>query len=186
MARRRSSGVVAAWAEAQRRQQRQREAQQRAWLAEQERAQRAAARAQARDQREVWRLYQQGRENDAAARTRELKIRVAGLTEVLRDMLMAPVFRLEQLKRPVGVAPFNPGPLGVPVVMPDQHAYQVPAPAGLRSLSPAARREYHEACHQARAPFERDWRAAGRLRSGAGGSWNCISGSTRQSGLTGK
>src|SRR5580700_1066260 len=98
----RSSSVLGAWAEAQRRQQRQHEAQQRAWRAEQqerERAQRAAIRAQARDQREALRAYQQGREADATARTSELEVQVARLGCVLRDVLASPPFRLEQLVR---------------------------------------------------------------------------------------
>jgi restriction system protein len=44
--------------------------------------------------------------------------------------------------------------------MPDRSAYQVAAPAGLRSLSPAKRRDYQHACEQAQARFEQDWRAA--------------------------
>lgn len=161
MAARRSSGVMAAWADAQRRQQRQREAQERAWRAAQEaqdKAYRAAARAQARDVREAWRAYQADREADAAARTSHVEAHVSALTSVLRAVLAAPPFRLEQLIRPVQVAPFNPGQLGVPFVLPDQRAYQVPAPTGMRALSGSARRDYEEARRQAQAKFEQDWR----------------------------
>lgn len=157
MARRRSSGVVAAWAEAQRRQQRQREQQQRALVAQQrefERAERAAVRAAARDQREALLLYQQECEDHAAAQTREIEAQVAELTQILRGVLTARPFKLDLLKRQAEIPPFNPGPLGVPVPMPDQLQYQVPPPAGLRSLSPAARREYQSACEYAQAQFE--------------------------------
>jgi restriction system protein len=163
VARKQSSAVLTAWAEAQRRQQREHDAQQRAWRAAQQaqqRAQRAAIRAQARDQREAWRAYQHGRETDAAARTGELEGRVAELSCLLQNVLAAPPFRLAQLAQQVAVPPFNPGPLSVPVVMPDLHAYQVTPPAGLRALSPAARREYQEACRLAQAQFEDDCRAA--------------------------
>jgi restriction system protein len=87
--------VVSAWADAQRRRQREIEAQQRAWQAaqdEQARAQRTAVRAQVRDQREALRAYQQGRDADAAARTGELDARAAGLGRVLGRVLAAPPF----------------------------------------------------------------------------------------------
>ena len=165
VARRNNSGVLAAWAEAQRRQQRQRDAQERAWRAaqeEQERARRAADRAHARDQREALRAYQHGREADAAARTRELDARAAELTGLFHAILAAPAFRLEQLTQEVRVAPFNPGPLSVPVAMPDRRAYQVQSPAGLRALSPAARRDHQQACQRAQAQFEHDCHMAGQ------------------------
>jgi restriction system protein len=159
VARSRNSGVVGAWAEAQRRQQRQHEAQQRAWRAEQlrqERAQRAAIRAQARDQREAFRAYQHGREMDAATRTGELDAHVARLAGILPSVLAAPPFQLEQLMQEIAIPPFAPGPLAVPVVTPDQRAYQVQPPSGLRSFSSAARREHQEACQRALAQFEHD------------------------------
>ena len=163
MTRRQSSGILAAWAETQRRQQRERDAQQRAWRnaqQEQERARRAAIRAQTRDQREALRVYHHDREADASARSGELEAQVAELSRLLHNVLAAPPFRAEQLMQEVKVAPFNPGPLSVPVVMPDRRAYQVAPPAGLRALSPAARREYQEVCAQAQAQFEHDHRMA--------------------------
>ena len=163
MARSRGSGVVGARAEAQRRQQRQREAQQRAWQSEQqerERAQRAAVRAQARDQREALRAYQHGREMDAAARSSELDAQVTRLTCTLQSVLAASPFQLEQLIRKIAIPPFAPGPLSVPVVLPDQRNYQVAPPTGLRALSAAGRRDHQEACRRAQEQFENDCRAA--------------------------
>jgi restriction system protein len=163
MARSRGSGVVGAWAEAQRRQQRQHEAQQRVWQAEQrerERAQRAAVRAQARDQRETLRAYQHGREMDAAARSSELDAQVTRLTCTLQSVLAAPPFQLEQLIRKIAIPPFAPGPLSNPIVLPDQRNYQVAPPTGLRALSTAGRRDYQEACSRAQEQFENDCRAA--------------------------
>jgi restriction system protein len=155
--------VLGAWAEAQRRQQRLHEAQQRTWRAEQlqhERAQRAAIRAQARDQREALRAYQHGREVDAAARTGELDARVTRLTGILQSVLAAPPFQLEQLIQEITISPFAPGPLADPVVMPDQSVYQVQPPSGLRALSSAARREHQEARRRAQAQFEHDYHEA--------------------------
>jgi restriction system protein len=163
VARRSSSSIVGGWAESQRRQRLQREVQERAWRSaqqEQERAQRAAVRAHARDQREAWRAYQHDRELDAAARTRQLEGQVAELAGLLRNVLAASRFRIEQLLREVIVPPFNPGLLGVPVAMPDRGAYQVASPAGLRVLSPAARRQHQETLARAQEQFELDWQRA--------------------------
>ena len=163
MARSRNSGVLGAWAEAQRREQRLYEAQQRAWRAEQlqqERAHRAAIRAHARDQREALHAYQHGREMDAAARTEELDAQVTRLAGILQSVLATPAFRLEQLMQEIRIPPFAPGPLAVPVVLPDQSAYQVQPPSGLRALSSAARREHQEACRRAQAQFEHDHQKA--------------------------
>jgi restriction system protein len=159
VASRRNTGILGAIAEAQRRQQRQREAEQRAWRAarqEQQRAERAAARAYARDQREALHAYQQGRDADAAARTSRTEAQVTQIGCILRNVLAAPPFRLEQLIQQVRVPPFNPGPLAVPVAMPQQAAYQVAPPARLRALTPAARKEHQEARRRAQEQFERD------------------------------
>jgi restriction system protein len=163
VARSRGNGVLGSWAEAQRRQQRQQMAQQRAWRAEEEareRAQRAAMRAQARGEREALRAYQHQREMDAAARTSEVDATVGRLTYILRSVLTSPPFQLEQLIREVAIPPFAPGQLAVPIVPPDQRNYQVPPPTGLRALTSAARRDHQEACSRAREQFEDDWRAA--------------------------
>jgi restriction system protein len=75
-------------------------------------------------------------------------------------VLAAPPFQLSQLMREAVIAPFAPGPLSVPVVMPDPRAYQVPPPGGLRGLSPGGRREHQEAARQAQAQLDHDTRAA--------------------------
>jgi len=163
VARSQGSGVLGAWAEAQRRQQRQHEAQQRAWRAEQQsrdRAQRAAIRAQARDQRDALRAYQHGREMDAAARSSELDAQVTTLTCILQSVLAGAPFQLEQLIQEIVIPPFAPGPLSIPVVLPDQTNYQVPPPTGLRAFSTAARRDHQEMRRRAQEQFEADCRAA--------------------------
>ncbi|KJK59093.1 hypothetical protein UK12_06615 [Saccharothrix sp. ST-888] len=150
-------------AEAQRQQARQQEAQRRAAVAAQrqyEREQREAQRAAAQGQKEALRAYQQGREADAARRTAELDERVATLRGVLQSGLGGPVFALANLQRPAVVPPFDPGPLGVPVPVPDQTRYLVPPLTGLQAMNPTARRQYDEQAAHARARFEQDWHAA--------------------------
>ena len=97
---------------------------------------------------------------DTATRTSEVDVQVTRLTGILQSVLAAPPFQVEQLLREIAIAPFAPGPLGVPVVMPDQRAYQVQPPSGLRALSSAARRDHQEACRRAQEQFEQDCRAA--------------------------
>ncbi|MFB7944168.1 restriction endonuclease [Kitasatospora phosalacinea] len=149
-------------ADAQREQHRRAEAQRRAAAAaqrENERAQREAQRAAARGEREALKAYQQERESDAARRSAELDARVAELRGVLAAGLAGPGFSPAAGGRPV-VPPFDPGPLGVPVPMPDQNWYLVPPPAGPQAYHPGARRQWEEQSAQARAAFERDWQAA--------------------------
>ncbi|RPE32164.1 restriction system protein [Kitasatospora cineracea] len=162
VARRRGSGVWSVLAEAQREQHRRAEAQRRAAEARQregERARREAQRAAARGEREALKAYQQGRESDAVRRSAELDDRVAELRGVLAAGLAGPGFSLVAGGRPA-VPPFDPGPLGVPVPMPDQNWYLVPPPAGPQAYHPGARRQWEEQSAQARARFEHDWQAA--------------------------
>ncbi|MFG2822321.1 restriction endonuclease [Kitasatospora sp. NPDC048365] len=164
MARRQgSAGLLGMLAEAQRQQHRREEEQRRA-AAEQrrqyERAQREAQRAAARGEKEALRAYQQGREADLAARTAELDARVAELRGVLAAGLSGPAFRLSETSGRVEVPPFDPGPLGTPVPMPDQNWYLVPPLTGAQAYDPAARRWWDEQAAQARARFEHDWYAA--------------------------
>jgi restriction system protein len=85
---------------------------------------------------------------------------VAVLGRVLERVLAAPPFRLGHLMREAVIAPFNLGPLAVPVMLPDPRAYHVPSPSGLRGLSPGGRREHQEAARQAQAQLEQDTRNA--------------------------
>ncbi|MGW2373416.1 restriction endonuclease [Kitasatospora sp. NPDC001683] len=165
MAGRRNSGVLAVWAEAQRQQQRREEARWRAEAAElrrHERAQREAQRAAARDEREAQRAYQQSREAEAARRTAELDARVAELRGLLAAGLAAPAFGPQALLAARPVPPFDPGPLGEPVPMPDHAsaAYHVPPPDPVQARNGGVRRQYEQYVAQARARFEQDWYAA--------------------------
>ncbi|RKT19687.1 restriction system protein [Streptomyces sp. 1114.5] len=165
MAGRRNSGVLAIWAEAQRQQQRREEARWRAEAAElrrHERAQREAQRAAARNEREAKAAYQQSREAEAAQRTAELDARVEELRGLLAAGLAAPAFGPQVLLAPRPVAPFDPGPLGVAVAMPDQRdpKYYVTPPDAAQARNAGVRRQYEQYLAQARAEFERDWYAA--------------------------
>ncbi|MEV7275405.1 restriction endonuclease [Streptomyces sp. NPDC093111] len=139
---RRSGGLIGIWAEQQRVAQRQREGQQQAVLRQQrdaEGAQRAYERDVARMQKEQKAAYRRHRDEDALRRTRELDARVAALEGLLVAGCRAPAFDIEALRQTEQVEPFAPGPLAVPVAMPDQRHYQE---------------------HGGRARFERDWYAA--------------------------
>ncbi|MGW2921004.1 restriction endonuclease [Streptomyces angustmyceticus] len=151
---RRSHGLMAVWAEAQRQQQRQQEAQRRARAQQQrdqERQARDAARAMARMHRERQAAYRQQREADARRRTEELDARVAALTGLLADGCRAPAFSAAALLRSERIAEFAPGALAAPVPMPDPARYH--APTGGWHLG--ARRD--RAQEEARARYEQDW-----------------------------
>ncbi|MGW0552064.1 restriction endonuclease [Streptomyces altiplanensis] len=148
---RRSSGLVGIWAEAQRQQQRQQEAQHRA-VVQQQRQQRAYERDVARAQREQQVAYRQGREADARLRTQELDARVGALASLLAEGCRAPAFRAALLTRQERLEPFAPGQLGHPVPMPDPGRYQAEGgwTAGRRA----------QAQQEADARYRQDWQAA--------------------------
>ncbi|WP_412126712.1 restriction endonuclease [Streptomyces tubercidicus] len=154
---RRSHGLMAIWAEAQRQQQRQQEAQRRARAQQQrdqERQARDAERAMARMHRERQAAYRQQREADARRRTEELDSRVAALTGLLAEGCRAPAFSPDALLRPERIEEFAPGALATPVPMPDPARYQ--APPG--SWQVGVHRD--RAQGEARARYEQDWYAA--------------------------
>ncbi|MFG2303945.1 restriction endonuclease [Actinacidiphila glaucinigra] len=153
---RRSGGLVGIWAEAQRQQQRQVEAQQRARVQQQrnaDRQQRAYERDLARSRREQQAAYRQHREADAQRRTRELDARVEELRTLLAAGCRAPAFRLGALARSEELEPFTPGQLAYPVAMPDPNQYQA-AQGGWTANRRA------QAQQEARDRYERDWHAA--------------------------
>ncbi|MEV6184352.1 restriction endonuclease, partial [Streptomyces sp. NPDC052015] len=141
---RRSTGLVGVWAEVQRQQQRQMEAE-----ARQRRQEAQQARAYQRRAAQSHREYRQA---EALRRTEELDAQVASLQGLLAAGCQAPAFRASSLMRPEEVQPFAPGPLAQPVPMPDFHQYQT------QSGWTASRRA--QAQTEARARFERDWHAA--------------------------
>ncbi|MEU4268818.1 restriction endonuclease [Streptomyces sp. NPDC026092] len=152
---RRSSGLIGAWAEAQRLAQREREGQLQAVLRQQrdvERAQRSHERDVASMQREQRAAYRQHRDADALRRTRELDERVEVLSGLLARGCRAAAFGVESMRWSEEIEPFAPGPLAQPMAMPDQRHYQAQA-AWTASGRAQAERE-------ARARFERDWYAA--------------------------
>ncbi|MBO1420068.1 restriction endonuclease, partial [Streptomyces sp. FH025] len=115
-----------------------------------------------RTEREAQRAYQQSREAEVARRTAELDARVEELRGLLAAGLAAPGFGPQALLAPRPVPPFEPGPLGEPVPMPDQTsaAYHVPPPDAAQARNAGVRRQYEQYLAQARARFEQDWYAA--------------------------
>ncbi|MFB6435256.1 restriction endonuclease [Streptomyces sp. NPDC056411] len=155
---RRSQGLLAVWAEAQRQQQRREEAQRRASAQQQrdaERQARDAERAMARMHRERQAAYRRQREADARRRTEELDARVAALTGLLADGCRAPAFTPAALLRPENIEAFAPGALVTPVPMPDPARYQTPT--GGWQIGGARRDRAQE---EARARYEQDRYAA--------------------------
>lgn len=127
MSRRSNSGPIGVWAEMQRQQQRQQEAQLRARTQqqrEQERQQRAHERDMARQNRERQAAYRQHQEAEALRRTGELDARVDVLANLLAAGSRAPAFRAAALRQSEQLEPFAPGPLARPVPMPDPQRYQ--------------------------------------------------------------
>ncbi|MDQ1036484.1 restriction system protein [Streptomyces sp. V3I8] len=141
---RRSAGFVGVWAEVQRQQQRQSEAE-----ARQQRQQAQQARAY---QRRVAQSHREYRQAEALRRTEELDAQVASLQGLLASGCRVRAFRASSLLRSEEVQAFAPGALAQPVPMPDWNQYQV------QSGWTAGRRA--QAQVEARARFERDRQAA--------------------------
>ncbi|WP_225849624.1 restriction endonuclease [Streptomyces sp. HPF1205] len=153
---RRPPGLVSTWAEIQRQQQRQAEAQRRAGAQaerEEQRQRRAAERALARSRQEEKAAYRARREEDARRRTEELERRFAELGDLLRTGCRAPLFSPDAMLVPERLDPFAPGRLAEPIAMPRPEAYGVARHSG---WGPGGRQEQREA----RARYEHDLRAA--------------------------
>ncbi|MET8803510.1 restriction endonuclease [Streptomyces sp. NPDC004546] len=141
---RRSNGLVGVWAEMQRQQQRQMEAE--------SRRQRQEAQQAREYQRRAAQNYREYRQTEAQRRTQELDAQVTALQGLLASGCRAPAFHASSLIRPEVIEPFSPGPLAQPIPMPNFDHYQV------QSGWTASRRAQAQA--DARARFERDWHAA--------------------------
>ncbi|MEU2714228.1 restriction endonuclease [Streptomyces sp. NPDC007205] len=141
---RRSHGLDGVWAEMQRQQQRQREAD-----ARRQRQEAQQARAY---QRQAAQNYREHRRAEALRRTEELDAQVTALQSLLASGCQAPAFRASSLMRPEEIEPFAPGRLAQPVPMPKFDHYQTDRgwTAGRRA----------QAQTETRARFERDWHAA--------------------------
>ncbi|MFD7866298.1 restriction endonuclease [Streptomyces sp. NPDC059783] len=150
---RRSNGLVGDWAEAQRREQRQREAQA-GYLRDQEWQQRALQRDLNRSRYEQKAARREQREAAARRRTEELDARVEALEGLLASGCRAPAFRAGQLRRSETIEPFAPGQLAYPVAMPDPQQAQYQPQGG---WTPHGRAQAEA---EARSRFERDRQAA--------------------------
>ncbi|MGV9627551.1 restriction endonuclease [Streptomyces sp. NPDC003487] len=141
---RRSAGFVGVWAEMQRQQQRQMEAE--------ARRRREEARQARAYQRRATQEYREYRQAEARRRTEELDAQVAALQGLPATGCRIPGFRASSLMRVEEIPPFDPGQLAWPVRMPDPGQYQV------QGGWTASRRAQAQA--EAQARFERDWHAA--------------------------
>ncbi|MEU4235659.1 restriction endonuclease [Nonomuraea sp. NPDC026600] len=148
----------------QRAQQRQLAAERRIWQ-EHHRAQAAAMRAEARQQRETWRAYQQWREQEATRATAELESRVGLLRGVLQKVIASRPLDGSVLQLSPVVSPFEPGTLAQRLIPPDQRAYAVAPLTGLQRVLPTARQQHEQAVSAARERYERDWYAYQRLEN---------------------
>ncbi|MBO3738787.1 restriction endonuclease [Actinoplanes flavus] len=163
MAGKRNPGVLDLLVEAQRRRQREQQAQQRAWEAahaEQQKAHRAAQRAAARGHKALLEAYQRDRDADAARQTAELEQRIMSLGRILIDGVALPPLQPAYLKTTAPEVPFQPGVLAQPIPMPDPARYQVPSLPALQALHPTARRAHADQVAHARGRFQHDWQAA--------------------------
>ncbi|MFG1996752.1 restriction endonuclease [Actinoplanes sp. NPDC048988] len=159
----RNPGVLDLLVEAQRRRQREQQAQQRAQAAtfqEQQKAHRAAQRAAAQGHKAAMAAYQNARENEAVQQTAELERQIASLGRILVDGAALPPLHPAHLRTAAQTVHFNPGPLAHPIPSPDPARYEVPPLPALQSLNPTARREHADHIARARSQFERDWHSA--------------------------
>ncbi|GAA2641410.1 restriction endonuclease [Paractinoplanes durhamensis] len=98
----------------------------------------AAAQQAASDveqQRQSRRLYVEARTADAAAANAEIRARISDLDALLLSTLdVDDHIDLDQFKKPLGVPPFDPGPLGRPLPEPAWQSYVPPQPRGVGKI----------------------------------------------------
>ena len=168
----RRSGFYAAWTQASREGARLTAAQERAQaraIAAQERAVKAAQRARVADERERKRLYIEDREDETEGMVEDLNGRIEDLEGVLKATLaLDDYIDFETLKQKTKIPPFNPGPLGQPILGPYRPAYEIAALTFTQKLLPGAKGKHARAVAEAQAGFESDtaaWHAAEANRS---------------------
>ncbi|MFF5444280.1 restriction endonuclease [Streptomyces sp. NPDC012888] len=171
MSSRRANGLIGAWAEAQRRQQRERLARER----EAERRQREHERELARGRREQQAAYRQYREGEARRRTEELEARVAALRGLLAAGCRTPAFRLSTVPGAGPSGPFPAGGPGQPVPLPRIEDFR-PRPGESERAAHARYTRAWQAARAAEAERQRELvarpataRAGGRGRQGGHG-----------------
>jgi restriction system protein len=162
----RRTSLYAAWAQAGREAERQRQAQLRAYTQAtraREVAAKAAERARAANERDMKRFHAEAREEETAALEAELASRTEGLETILNATLAVDDYiDLDTLKQQPAIPAFNPGQLAQPTPAPQQWAYNVPALTFAQKLVPGARERHEKALADARLRFEHDvsaWQA---------------------------
>lgn len=122
-----------------------------------ERAIRQAARDRAREQREAAKDYAAARAAEAEDRTSDLQERVNDLENVLSNALALDSYLdLDRLKVTAKPAPFQPGPLGVPLPAPDPKSFVPISPSGIKKLLPGAKEKYAQAHEAGRLAYEHE------------------------------
>lgn len=162
----RRSSLYAAWAQAGREAERQRQAQQRAQaqaIRAREQAIKSAERARVASERDMKRLHVEAREEETEALEAELASRIDGLESILKATLAVDDYiDLDTLKQQPAIPPFNPGQLAQPAQPPQQWAYHVPPLTFAQKLVPGAKERHEKALAEARLRFEHDttaWQA---------------------------
>ena len=161
----RRSSLYAAWAQAGRESERQRQAQQRFQaqaIRAREQAIRSAERARVSNERDMKRLHAEAREEETAALEAELASRTEGLETILKATLAVDDYiDLDTLKQHPVIPAFNPGQLGQPAPPPQQAAYVVAPLTFAQKLLPGAKDRHERVLAEATLRFERDtsaWR----------------------------
>jgi restriction system protein len=162
----RRSSLYAAWAQAGREAERQRQAQQRFQaqaIRAREQAIRSAERARVSNERDMKRLHAEAREEETAALEAELASRTEGLETILKATLSVDDYiDLDTLKQHPAIPAFNPGQLGQAASSPQQSAYNVAPLTFAQKLLPGAKDRHEKANIEARLRFEHDtsaWQA---------------------------
>ncbi|MGD0019040.1 MAG: restriction endonuclease [Candidatus Limnocylindrales bacterium] len=156
----RRSGLYAAWAQASREKERQRQAQERAQahaIKAREQAVRAAERSRAANERDAKRLHTEAREEETAALEAELASRIESLENILKATLAVDDYiDLDTLKQHPAIPPFAPGLLGQPIPRPQAGAYAVLEPTFAQRLIPGAKERHARAIAEAQMRLQRD------------------------------
>ena len=115
-------------------------------------AQQAASDVERR--RESHRLYVEARTADAAAANAEVRARLSDLDALLLSSLdVDDHIDLQVFKKPLTVAPFDPGPLSRPLPEPDWQSFVPPEPRGVGRILGGERLHNHQT-EQARRAYE--------------------------------
>jgi restriction system protein len=169
----RRSSLYAAWAQAGREAERQRQAQERAQaraIRAREQATRAAERARVANAREAKQLHAEAREEETAALEAELASRTEALESILKATLAVDDYiDLDTLKQRPAIPAFDPGQLGQPSPQPQRSTYNVAPLTFAQRLLPGAKARHEKALVEAQLRFDHEtsvWVGLEAIRNG--------------------